>query len=130
MSHSYLKFVIIPLKRLENLQKNFNKTFFNLYLRDAARKVKKGKKLEMIKRELLTSLVEYSHGEEEYLELNEEVRKGMRRSRKKDGIALVKKYENLLKGTNKKIINILGKQGKILKRFRDEDEFFDRVGLN
>ena len=51
------------------------------------------------------------------MELNEEVRNA---KEKRDGIALVKKYENVLKGTNKKIINIVGKQGEILKRFRDE----------
>ena len=71
----------------------------------------------MIKKELLTSLVEHSDGEEDYLELNEEVRNA---KETRDGIALVKKYENVLKGTNKKIINIVGKQGEILKRFRDE----------
>ena len=71
----------------------------------------------MIKKELLTSLVEHSDGEEDYLELNEEVRNA---KEKRDGIALGKKYENVLKGTNKKIINIVGKQGEILKRFRDE----------
>ena len=40
------------------------------------------------------------------------------------------KYEDLLKGGNKKIINFLGKRGELLKRFRDEDKFFDRVGLS
>ena len=43
---------------------------------------------------------------------------------------LVKKYENLLKGANKNIVNIVGKQGKIIKRFKDEGEFFDHVGLS
>ena len=47
----------------------------------------------------------------------------------KDGIALVKLCEDLLKGANRKIINIVGKQGVLLKRFKEEDEFFDRVGL-
>ena len=47
-----------------------------------------------------------------------------------DGIDLGGKYEDLLKGANKKIINFLGKQGELLKRFRDEDKFFDRVGLS
>ena len=42
----------------------------------------------------------------------------------------MEKYEGLLKGANKEIINFLGKQGELLKRFRDEDEFFDRVGLS
>ena len=36
----------------------------------------------------------------------------------KDRISLVKKYENLLKGENK-MINIVGKQGELLKRFKE-----------
>ena len=42
----------------------------------------------------------------------------------------MQKYENLLKGTNKKIINIIGKQGELLKRFKEKDEFFNSVGLS
>ena len=48
----------------------------------------------------------------------------------KDGKPLVKKYEDLLKGANRKIINIVEKQGELLKRFMDNEEFFDRVGLS
>ena len=48
----------------------------------------------------------------------------------KDGIFLVKKYQDLLKGANRRIINIVGKQVKLLKRFKEEDEFFDCVGLS
>ena len=48
----------------------------------------------------------------------------------KDGMSLVKKYEDLLKSGIKKIINIVGKQGELLKRFKDSDEFFDGVGLS
>ena len=48
----------------------------------------------------------------------------------KDGISLVKKYEDLLKSSNKKIINIVPKQGNLLKRFKDSNEFFDGVGLS
>ena len=48
----------------------------------------------------------------------------------KDGISLVKKYKGLLKGANSKIINIVGKQGELLKRFKDSDELFDCVGLS
>ena len=39
----------------------------------------------------------------------------------KDGISLIKKYEDLLKGANRKIINIVGKQGELLKRFKDSN---------
>ena len=80
----------------------------------------------MIKKELLASVV-LSGGEEDYLDLNEEVKnvKDL-----KDGIALVKQYEGLLKGVNKKIINIVEKQGKLLRKFKEEDKFFDCVGLS
>ena len=47
-----------------------------------------------------------------------------------EGISLVQKYENLLKGANKKIINVVGKQGEFLKIFKEENEFFDCVGLS
>ena len=40
--------------------------------------------------------------------MNEEVRNA---KELKDGIALIKKYEDLLKGANRKIINIVGKHG-------------------
>ena len=46
------------------------------------------------------------------------------------GISLVQIYENLLKGANKKIINIVGNQGKLLKRFKEEDEFFNSIELS
>ena len=49
-----------------------------------------------------------SNKEEDYLKNAKEV---------KDGISLVKKYENLLKSANKRIINIVRKQGEILKKF-------------
>ena len=80
----------------------------------------------MIKKELLASVV-LSGGEEDYLDLNEEVKnvKDL-----KDGIALVKQYEGLLKGVNKKIINIVEKQGKLLRKFKEEDRFFDCAGLS
>ena len=56
---------------------------------------------------MLTSVVELSDGEEDYSELNEEVRNP---KEPKDGIAIVKKYEDLLKGA---IRNIVGKQGEL-----------------
>ena len=80
----------------------------------------------MIKKELLASIAELSDGEEDYLELNEEVRNA---KEPKDSIFLVKKYEDLLKGANRKMINIVGKQEELLQQFRDAAEFFNRVGL-
>ena len=106
---------------------NFNKTFFKLQLRGVARKVKKNKTTEMIKKELFGSILEFSNEEEDYLRMNEEVRNA---KEPKDGISLIKKYEDLLKGTNKRIINIVVKQSEILKCFKEEDEFFDSVSVS
>ena len=77
----------------------------------------KQKTPELIKKELLASILEVFNEEEGYLHINEEVKNA---KELKDGMALVKKYEDLLKGANKKIINIVGKQGELLKRFKEE----------
>ena len=79
----------------------------------------------MIKKELQESILEVS--EEENANLNGEVKNAKSLNK---GISLVQKYENILKGANKKIINIVRKQGELLKRFKEEDEFFDCVGLS
>ena len=63
--------------------------------------------------------------EEDYLEMNEETANA---KEPKEGIHLVEKYEDLLKGANRKILNIVGKQGELLKRFKDSDNFFSCVG--
>ena len=94
-------------------------------MRGVARKTNEKKTPEMIKKELQSSILEIV--EEEHLNLNEEVKNA---KKVKDGISLVKKYENFLKRANKKIINIVGKQGELLKRFKQEDEFFNCVGLH
>ena len=79
----------------------------------------------MIKKKLQESILEVS--EEENANLNEEVKNSKSLN---EGISLIKKYENLLKGANKKIINIVGKQDELPKRFKEEDEFFDCGGLS
>ena len=66
-------------------------------------------------------------GEEDYLKLNEEVRNA---KKPEDVISLVKKYEDLLKEATRKIIKTVGKQGELLKRFRDAEVFFDCIGLS
>ena len=48
----------------------------------------------------------------------------------KDGISLTKKHYQFLKGANRKIINIVGKQGELLKRFKDSEELFGCVDLS
>lgn len=42
-------------------------------------------------------------------------------------ISIIKKYEELLKGEKRKIINVVRKQGKLLKKFKESDESFSRV---
>ena len=76
----------------------------------------------MIKKQLQESILEVC--EEENTNLNDEVKNA---KSLKEGISLVKKYKNLLKGANKKIINIVRQQGELFKRFKEEDEFFDLV---
>ena len=72
---------------------------------------------ETIKKELLESISEVFE-EEDYLQICEEVKNA---KDFKDGISLVKKYEDLLKSSNKKIITIVAKQEELLKRFKDSD---------
>ena len=81
----------------------------------------------MIKEELLLSILEVSNEGEDYLQMNEEVKSA---KELKDGIALVNKCQNHLKGANKRIINIVGKLGEILKKIKEEDDFFNCVGLS
>ena len=79
----------------------------------------------MIKKKLQESILKAS--EEENANLNGEVKNVKSLN---EGISLMQKCENLLKGANQKIINIVGKQGELLRRFKEEDEFFNKVGLS
>ena len=69
-------------------------------MRGAAREMKKKKTPEIIKQELLASILEVFHEEEDYLHMNEEVNNV---KELKNGISLVKKYEDLLKGANRRL---------------------------
>ena len=79
----------------------------------------------MIKKEFQSSILKVSE-EGNYLQIQEEVKNS---KDLKDGIALFRKYEELLKEENKKI-NIVGKQGEILKKLKEERDFFNYVGLS
>ena len=83
-------------------------------MRGVARKPNKKKTPEIIKEELLLSILEVSNEEKDYLQMNKEVKSATKEL--KDGIALVNKCQNHLKGANKGIINIVGKLGEILKK--------------
>ena len=63
--------------------------------------------------------------------MNEEVKKDAISTKKpKDAISFIKKYEDLLKGAYRKIINIVGKQGELLKKIQEGNEFFSHVCLS
>ena len=66
-------------------------------------------------------------GKKDYSELNEEVKIV---KKPKETISLFKKQEELLKEENIKIINILGNQEELLKKFMGSDEFFSHVDLS
>ena len=89
-------------------------------MRGGIRKTNREKTPEIIKKKLQASILEVS--EEENANLKEELKKA---KEAKEGISLIKKYENLAK-----IISIVGKQGELFKRFKEEDEFFDCVDLS
>ena len=76
---------------------------------------------------MLASILEVFEEGEDYLLINEKVKNARKL---KDGICLVKKYQDLLKGVNRKIINTVGKQGELLKRFLNSEEFFDCLGVS
>ena len=83
------------------------------------RKTNRKKKAEMIKNELQASILEVS--DKENANLNEEVKNT---KEVKEGISLVKKYENLLKGANKKSSTLLGNRASSSKHLRKRMNFF------
>ena len=54
----------------------------------------------------------------------------MQRNQPKEAISIIKIFEELLKGENRKIIITVGKQEELLKKFEVNDEFFRCVGLS
>ena len=71
----------------------------------------KKKSPEEIKQKLPASIIE---NVDDFSRVNEEI----------------KKCEEFLKGENRKIIYIVGKQRELLKKFTESDEFFSRVDFS
>ena len=90
-------------------------------MRSVARRMKKKRTPEIIKQEWFSSILEVFE-EKDYLQMNKEVKNA---KEPKDDISLVKKYEDLLERAKRKIRNIAGRQGALLKRFKNSEEFFD-----
>ena len=70
----------------------------------------KKKTQNAIKKELPGLLIEFEDEDEQELK---ELVKNLKESKK--AITLIKRYKNILKAQNKKIINLVGKQGELLR---------------
>ena len=44
-----------------------------------------------------------------------------------EAIIIIRRYEDIIKTQNKKAIGYIGKQGQLLKKFKDTEHFFDNV---
>ena len=98
---------------------------FLLQRRCLTRNTTREKPPEVINQELLASIIEIA--DEYYSGLSKEMKNLME---PKEALSIIKKYNELLKGENRKIINLVGNQGKLLKKFKKNDEFFRHVGLS
>ena len=83
----------------------------------------KKKTNKSIKRELLNSLKENDDVEEQGLN---ETANNVNNSQ--EAITVVHRYEEIIKTQNKKTIGYTGKQGELLKKFKDIENFFDNFG--
>ena len=74
---------------------------------------------ETIKRELLNSLQENDDVEEQRLN---ETASNVNNSQ--EAIKIINCYKNIIKTQNKKAIAYIGKQGELLKKYKDTENFF------
>ena len=89
-----------------------------------SKSINKKKTNKTIKQELLNSLHENDNIEEQ--ELNETANNV---NNSQEAIVIIRRYEDIIKRQNKKSIGYIGKQGELLKQFKDTENFFDNVGL-
>ena len=82
--------------------------------------INKKKTNETIKQELLHSLQENDDAEEQ--ELNETANNV---NNSQELILIIHCYEAIIKIQNKKAIGYIGKQGQLLKKFKDTENVFD-----
>ena len=78
---------------------------------------------ESIKRELLNSLKDNDDVEEQ--RLNETANNV---SNSQEAIVIIRRYKVIIKTQNKKAIQYIGKQGELLKKFKNSEIFFDNIG--
>ena len=79
----------------------------------------KKKTNESIKRELLDSLKENNDVEEQGL--NKTVNNV---NNSQEAIVIIRRYEDIIKTQNKKAVGYIAKQGQLLKKFKDTQDFF------
>ena len=98
---------------LTALRYAFNKTFFNLQLHGVARRMNQKKTPEVVKKELLTSIVELSNGDEDYLHMNEETKNA---KEVKDGVCLIKNIREFLKRNKQEDHKYSPKTGRAVEK--------------
>ena len=97
---------------------------FCLYLWGGSENTKKTKGLnkEEIKKQLIDSIVNNDTTETE--ELNE---KAENIEKPEDAAAIIKQYEDIILAKKKNITSIVYQQGKVFKRFKEEEKFIKLV---
>ena len=101
--------------------KRIEKLWF-LQVRIVSKRIAQKKTNEIIKRGLLNSLQENDVEEPELNETANNV------NNSQEEIQLINRYEDIIKTQNKKAIKYIGKQGELLKKFKDIENFFKNVG--
>ena len=99
------------------------KPMFLSQVRNILKGAAKKKMVEIVKEELLSSILEME--DQDDLDLDEAVK---HTKEPQEAITIIKRYDKILKKQNKKIINILGKQGLLLKWFKEADGFMETTG--
>ena len=87
-----------------------------------SKRIAKKRTNETIKPELLISLQEDGYVEEQGL--NETVKNV---NNFQEATKIINRYEEIIKTQIKKAIGYIGKQGELLKKFKDTENFFDNV---
>ena len=87
-----------------------------------SKRIAKNRTNETIKQELLISLQEDDDVEEQGL--NETVNNV---NSFQEATKIINRYEDIIKTQIRKAIGYIGKQGELLKKFKDTENFFDNV---
>ena len=105
----------------------YNGYFFCFQLQKGSKNTKKTRRLskEETKKQLIDSIINNDAIETE--ELNEKADKA---EKPEDGAEIIKQYEDIIRTKKKNIISIAYHQGKIFKRFKDNEKFIKLVKVH